>query len=134
MEAGDAVASVLDRAGVNFAYLFGSRAAGTSRADSDADIAVHLGRELTLLEEVGLSDELGAALHVPAVDLVVLNHAPLELRGRVVQEGRLLWSADESARVAFEVATRSEWFDFRPVLLAHTRRYLRQVAERGLGG
>ena len=49
-----------------------------------------------------------------AVDLVDLDRAPLRLKGRIVQEGQLLSSADKPARVAFEVRTRSEYFDFRP--------------------
>jgi hypothetical protein len=48
-----------------------------------------------------------------------------------VQEGRRLSSRDEPRRVAFETRTRSEWFDYRPTLEAHTRRWLRQLAEKG---
>jgi len=40
----------------------------------------------------------------------------------------LLFSEDEPARVAFEVRTRSEYFDFLPALRAQTRRYLRVLA------
>jgi alkylation response protein AidB-like acyl-CoA dehydrogenase len=50
-----------------------------------------------------------------------------------VQEGRVIYSTDEPARVAFEGRTRSEYFDYLPTLQAHTRRYLYQVASRGLG-
>jgi len=90
-----AVAAVLDRAGIAAAWLFGSRAAGTNTDDSDADIAVLAGRELGLLQQRRLADRLASALDVLEVDLVVLDDATLELRGRVIQEGRLLFSADE---------------------------------------
>jgi predicted nucleotidyltransferase len=123
---------VLSEAGILFAYLFGSRASGEARDGSDADVAVMARRELDLLEREVLADRLLRALEVPDVDLVVLDRASLELRGAVVQEGRLLFSADEPRRVAFEVRTRSEYLDFLPTLRAHTRRYLRQVAEQGL--
>lgn len=119
-------------AGVAFAYLFGSRASGEPRERSDADIAMMAERELGLLERERVADRLARALEVPEVDLVLLDHASLELRGSVVQEGRLIFSADEPRRVAFEVRTRSEYLDFLPTLEAHTRRYLRQVAEQGL--
>ena len=126
--------SALEEAGVVAAYLFGSRAAGTQRPASDADVAVLMGRRPGLLERARLADLLAQALQVPDVDLVVLDEATLELRGRVLQEGRLIFSSDESRRVAFEVRTRSEYFDFLPTLQAHTRRYIRQVAEHGLFG
>lgn len=131
-EPGADVERILADAGMLAAYLFGSQAAGTQRPDSDVDVAVLAGRETGLLEEQRLVVRLAGALGVPEVDLVVLDRATLELRGRVVQEGRLVFSADEAARVAFEVRTRSEYFDFRPVLQAQTRRYLSQVARHGL--
>lgn len=123
---------VLAAAGIEFAYLFGSRASGEQRQDSDADVAVMARRELGLLEQARLADRLASALGVSEVDLVVLGSASIELRGAVVQEGRLLFSADEPRRVAFEVRTRSEYLDYLPTLREHTRRYLRGVAAHGL--
>ena len=123
---------VLQRAEAQFAYLFGSRAAGTARPDSDADIAVMLDRDLSLHEHQRLAIDLADAFGVGEVDLIELRAAPLELRGRVVQEGRLIFVADGAARVRFEVETRSMYFDYLPTLQEHTSRYLRQVAERGL--
>ncbi len=128
------MASILREAGVVVAYLFGSRAAGRHGPASDADVAVLLDGQMELLDREVLADRLARALGVLDVDVVVLDTAPLELRGRVVQEGKVLFSADEARRVAFEVATRSQYFDFLPVLRAHTRRYLRQVAREGLRG
>ncbi|MDQ3762656.1 MAG: nucleotidyltransferase domain-containing protein [Actinomycetota bacterium] len=129
-----AVDRVLATAGVRFAYLFGSRATGRHRPTSDADIAIMPGQSLDLLAEAGLADQLAQALQVPAVDLVDLRRAPLGLRGRVLEEGRLLYSADEPGRVAFEVRTRSEYFDFLPTQRAHRDRFLRRVAAEGLNG
>ncbi|MGH3777693.1 MAG: type VII toxin-antitoxin system MntA family adenylyltransferase antitoxin [Pseudonocardiaceae bacterium] len=131
---GSAVDQVLAAAGVQFAYLFGSRATGRHRSTSDADIAIMPGRPLDLLAEAGLADRLAHALQVPAVDLVDLRRAPLRLRGRVLEEGRLLYSADEPGRVAFEVRARSEYFDFLPTQRAHRDQFLRRVAVRGLDG
>ncbi len=128
------VDAVLTRAGVAFAYLFGSRATGRHCAGSDADVGIRVPPPLRLLEEVALAQALASALDVPAVDLVDLDRAPLRLKGRIVQEGQLLFSADEPARVAFEVRTRSEYFDFRPTLDTHRRRFLRRVAAGGLDG
>ncbi|MGI8904497.1 MAG: nucleotidyltransferase domain-containing protein [Solirubrobacterales bacterium] len=123
---------VLAAAGARFAYLFGSRASGQARADSDADIAVMPTRELGLRAQARLAQGLARALAVPDLDLVLLDRATLELRGHIVQTGRLLFSADEPARVAFEVRTRSEYLDFLPTLKALERAYLAQVARHGL--
>ncbi len=129
-----AVDRVLAEAGVRFAYLFGSRATRRHRPTSDADIAIMPAQPLDLLAEAGLVDRLAQALEVPAVDLVDLRRAPLVVRGRVLQEGRLLYSTDEPARVAFEVRTRSEYFDFLPTQRALRDHFLRRVAAGGLDG
>jgi len=124
--------TILGDEGILFAYLFGSRASGTAHARSDADIAVMPSRPLGLLERERLVLGLVRALGVPDVDLIALDRAALEMRGRVVQEGRPIYSADEPPRVAFEVRTRSEYFDFVPTLRTLERSYLARVAERGL--
>lgn len=48
------------------------------------------------------------------VDLLVLDHAPPELAGRVAHRGRLLFSDDEVARVRWEATTRKIYFDELP--------------------
>lgn len=128
----DEIERAFTGAGVTVAYLFGSRATGRATQRSDADVAVLCERPLGLRARGHLANALADALGVTEVDLVVLEEAPLELRGRVVQEGRLIYSSDEPRRVAFEVRTRSEYFDFLPYLEELTRRYLRKVADRGL--
>ena len=131
-------ASAVDRvfatAGIRFAYLFGSRATGRHRPDSDADIAIMPDAPLDLLADAAVADQLAQALQVPAVDLVDLRRAPLRLRGRVLEEGQLLYSSGEPGRVAFEVRTRSEYFDFLPTHRAHRDEFLRRVATKGLNG
>lgn len=127
-----ALQQALSGAGARFAYLFGSRASGAAHADSDADIAIMASGDLGLLERARLASGIAQALTVVDVDLVLLDHASLELRGHIVQTGRLIYSADEPARVSFEVRTRSEYLDFLPTLRALERAYLSRVARRGL--
>lgn len=118
--------------GVAVAYLFGSRADGTARPDSDHDMAVLFAAEEPVFDA---TERLRAALEVVVatpVDVVDLDRAGLELRGRVAERGRLLWSADEPRRVGFEVDARLRWIEFRPVLEETTRSYLRRVAAEGL--
>ena len=118
--------------GVAVAYLFGSRAEGTARPDSDHDVAVLFAAEDPAFDAtVRLGAALAAVLGTP-VDVVDLDRAELELRGRVAEQGRLLFSADEARRVGFEVDARVRWIEFRPVLEETTRAYLRRIAAEGL--
>lgn len=51
-------------------------------------------------------------VEVPAgVDLLVLDTAPLELRGRVAVSGHLLFDDDPPARVEWQARTRKIYFD-----------------------
>lgn len=105
------------------AYLYGSRARGTARPDSDVDLGVLFSAPLerTLLAqpyllEADLSDVLGLAVQV-----VELNDAPADLVHRVLRDGVLLLEADPRGRVRFEVKKRQEYFDLLPVLQAYRR-------------
>jgi predicted nucleotidyltransferase len=104
--------------GVAAVYLFGSVARGTARAGSDLDVGVlYLDRPAPTLE--GQPYELEAALERAVgrpVEVVVLNAAPVDLRSRVLRDGRLIIDRDRSARIAFEVRTRNEAWDLEPVL------------------
>jgi hypothetical protein len=61
-----------------------------------------------------LEDELERTLGRRA-DLVALNDAPVDLRSRVLRDGRLVFEADRAARIQFEVRTRNEAFDLEPI-------------------
>ena len=80
-----AAADALRRAGARFAFVHGSRAAGTARPDSDLDVAAWWGAEAPPPWDVDVP---------PRVDLLVLDGAPLELAGRVAVDGRLLFEDD----------------------------------------
>jgi predicted nucleotidyltransferase len=116
------------RADVVAVYLFGSRARGTARDDSDVDLGVLVrGEPAATLDGMGMDllVDLERALRLP-VDLVVLNRAPTDLVHRVLRDGRLLLERDRSARIRFEVKARNAYFDMQPIL----RRYRRQDGQR----
>jgi predicted nucleotidyltransferase len=126
------LSEVLAAHGVAVAYLFGSRAEGTARPDSDHDVAVLFTDATPALDAtVRLAADLAAVLGTE-VDVVDLSRAELELRGHVAERGRLLYSVDEPRRVRFEVDTRLRWIEFRPVVEETTRAYLCRVAAEGL--
>ncbi len=109
--------------GVAAAYLFGSTARGTAGADSDVDVAVLFETDPPQTLE-GLHFDLAHQLEDvvgQTVDLVVLNHAPVDLAHRVLRDGVVVCDRDRSARIRFEVRTRNEYFDLEPVLQQYRR-------------
>lgn len=112
-----------DLSGVSCAYLFGSYARGRARASSDIDLAILLASDPPSTLDglhLGLADRLTSAIGRP-VDLVVLNHAAVDLVHRVLRDGDLVLERDRAARIRFEVRARNAYFD----LLPHLRRYRR---------
>ena len=109
--------------GIAAAYLFGSVARGSAHDASDVDVAVLLQRVPAATLD-GLRTDLADALqeHLGRrVDLVILNRAPADLAHRVLRDGILICDADPSARIAFEVRTRNEFFDLEPYLREYRR-------------
>lgn len=109
---------VLDGTPVAFAYLFGSQVGGDTTSRSDVDVAVHLGAEPSDgIDQLGLrlrlADALERAVGVGPVEVVVLDDAPLSLRGRVQEQQELIYSADEAARVRYESLTARMYHDFK---------------------
>lgn len=100
------VRALLRDAHVPFAFLHGSRVHGRARADSDLDVAAWLGPDL---DEDDLRSRLPAG-----IDLLVLDHAPLELAGRVALDGELLLEHDPAERVRWQAMTRKVFLDERP--------------------
>lgn len=105
------------------AYLYGSRARGTERPDSDIDIAILVqncpGGTLESLA-LDLEGDLEQRF-VRTVQLLVLNTASPDLVHRVLRDGRLLIDRQPSERIRFEVASRNHYFDLLPVLREYRR-------------
>lgn len=76
---------ILKRFGVSKAALFGSVARGEERKDSDIDILVDIQKDISLLEFVGLKQELEDALGHP-VDLVEYCTIKPILKDRILRE------------------------------------------------
>lgn len=109
--------AALREAGAVFAFVHGSRASGGHREDSDLDVAAWFGRDPAAWE-----------VALPAgVDLLVLDDAPLELAGRVANEGVVLLDEDPSRRVDWQADRAKRYLDDAP----RRRELVRLVLGRG---
>jgi predicted nucleotidyltransferase len=101
---------------IKLAYLFGSRAAGIEGPISDYDIAVLFSKAPSAAERYGLAHELSMLLVTGGVDLVILNHAPVELGYGVIASGILVYEENVAVRVEFEANILSRYGDYLPIL------------------
>ncbi len=118
----DQVIDVLRAGGARFALVFGSEARGDAHDASDLDVAAWWPAEPPEPWEID----------VPAgVDLVVLRPSmPLELAGRIAQEGVVLFDDDPPARVEWVATSRKIWLDERYRFERSNREFL-EAAARG---
>lgn len=90
-------------------YLFGSRAEGRARPDSDVDIAflVEWGHSPTAMQRWEWSTELSALLQVEAVDLVDLQEANTDFRFVIVSTGQRIYCNDQAYCDTFDMTAYS---------------------------
>ncbi len=104
---------------VQLAYVFGSQVEGKTGPLSDVDVGVlvessSLDHPTTL--RARLAHEVGAILETDAVDLILLNQAPVELAYRVITQGERVYETDRAARVEYEAYVLGRYGDYLPVL------------------
>jgi len=130
-----AASAILRDSPVLVAYAHGSRVAGRPRPKSDLDVGYYL-RDyrrrdtLPLREEAGLASALADAVGVD-VDLRNLAEAPLDIGGRVLEDGVRIYSANEPERVALECYILAHYHDYKDVFAEMHALRLRRLAERG---
>ncbi len=118
---------------VLFAFLFGSRAAGRPRPDSDWDLAVYVGEPLEARQRLDLRLRIMAELErLGRVDVAVLNDAPPLLAHRAIQGQRLL-VRDSVVLVRFIVRTLALAEDQRYWSEIHLQAQLRRLREGRFG-
>jgi uncharacterized protein len=100
----DAARRCLPRTPVRIAYLYGSRASGRPRPDSDIDIGVLLDAPSPGVESA-VADALAAASGLGGIEVTVLDELPIRFLGRVLRSRIVLYSRDEPGRVAWESLT-----------------------------
>ncbi len=121
--------AALGQGQVRLVYLFGSLAGGQVGPLSDADLAVLLAPGAPVARSRSqLASLFSAGLEGVAVDLVILNRAPVELAYAVIAQGEILFQRDPAERVEYEADVLSRYGDFLPFL-----RIQRQAILEGTG-
>jgi len=101
-----------DDPNVAFALMFGSRAGGAARRDSDLDVALFFHAPPTGLAVLDFRNDWSNLLGVE-VDLVILNNASPFLRHQVMKTGRKLVVNDPRAYLLFRERTIFDYQEYR---------------------
>ena len=105
---------------IRLAYLFGSRARGTARPDSDLDVAVCFSETTQARERAALMLQLIEALSGTLgplgerVDLLDLDRVSSTVAFPVIRDGRVLLCRAARERVALEARIARRYDDERP--------------------
>jgi len=110
---------------VDFVIIFGSLVKGNFREDSDIDIAIHLQRDLELLEIGDIVSRLETKLE-KNVDIVILNNLykmdPV-MAFEIISKGMPIYVINKEKFVEFKYRTFIEYMDTE---------YLRKMMDRDL--
>ena len=114
------------------ALLFGSRARGTERPDSDVDVAVELipGASRDVHALGGLAARLEVATG-RSIGLALLDEAPPPLAFRIFRDGVVLVERDHATLVRRKARAILDYLDFKPVEDLCAAGVLRAAAARG---
>ena len=107
--------------------LFGSRARGTAREESDADVAIFPEGVLSLEAELKLAAALSGASRLE-VDLVRLDRADPLLAREAARTGIAVFEARPGEFSAFRANAISAWLDFDETIAPHRARFLARIA------
>ena len=114
------------------ALLFGSRARGTARSDSDYDIALLPREPLSRIKLEELTRKLASELGVPPekVDLVDLSNAPNELIYKVLRDHIPIYVADDRAFKRWARRAYIRVLDEESLLDVYFNRLARKIKRR----
>ena len=122
------IEKILNKFDIKFAFLYGSRAKGTSIKTSDYDIAVFIDPKNSyderLKKRLKLISLLAPILENKAQVIVLNDTKSVLLKFVVVKEGICFYETDHAARVYFELRAMQDYYDFKPFIEKYNQAYL----------
>jgi predicted nucleotidyltransferase len=96
--------------------LFGSVARGCARPFSDVDLCIVTKKNTTDTVRMEL-----LSYGSKKIDVSIFSDLPVQIRFRVIKEGKILFCKDSLALHRLQVATVREYLDFEPFIKRHCR-------------
>lgn len=128
---------IFEQHGVVLAYLYGSQAAGNAGPLSDVDIAVLFARGIDASARfdrvLRLMGDLASVFKRDDVNVLDLDEGTPLLNNNVRVSGRVIFCADERARIAFEIEALQRYVDTMP-LRQELNKYLSKKIRLGFFG
>lgn len=110
---------------IELAFLFGSEARGTSRRESDIDVALLLSGSPSPEERLTLRTDLSDAISKITgrdVDITLLNNAGSLLKYQVACHNQNLFERRKGLAKKFRLNAIKEYFDYKPTFEFHYQR------------
>jgi len=108
------IANLADEFELDLIIMFGSRARGQQRGDSDTDVAVRGKGVFSFDDRLKLAVRLDRFF--PNVDLIDIRDASPLLLAAVGQDGKLIYQRRESLFEEFKIFAWNQYMDFKPTL------------------
>ena len=125
--------AILSTSAIIAVYIFGSQVKSRKKNASDIDIAFLFDEASYKHDPIGTSapaylaaTRAGLATECKT-DVTILNTASLEIAYEVITSGICLVETDREKRIAYEIALRGMYFDFKPFLKELRARSLAQL-------
>ncbi len=101
---------------IEFAFLFGSFARNEETELSDIDIAIYYTEDKSNYEarmfEFDIESKLTEKLPTQKFDVRSLNNAPIIVIGKIINEGKIIFTRDEAVLTDFIVQNRLKYMDY----------------------
>ena len=112
---------------VHSIILFGSRAIGTGRKESDFDLCIISKPDM----DVGLKERVSLENSVPEnIDISLLNELPVNIRKRVFLEGKVLYTKDLYYVLTLAKETEMEYTRYGSMRMDYHKAVMRRVSAR----